>query len=313
MFETDFAYVSWHRGGEFLGVSLGYDIGQLPDSSNVRIRIGSGGTMGYNVSGEPVVSDVRGVRVIAKERIISDESGRPAHATYVAQFELDGVLYEVVKEDMNDAASERMERKDSFALLVNEIIRRGTTEELKAKLDLFDDPEIPELRDDDYTFAQALADPDFGRFVPQNVPSGVDFTSARRSITFSGEAHSSLWLWWDGGARYTHDSLKWYVSTVQSHHLDTLVSPGEREKYDMSLYPVPWGFSVPEELHYYVQSPVFRADDMSLDVVKAREYNSEGTHVRCFAVLIDDTIIEVSTRGINADRVWDMLQPLLVQ
>jgi hypothetical protein len=90
----------------------------------------------------------------------------------------------------------------------------------------------------------------------------------------------------------------------------------DREKFDVSLYPTPWFNSVPIEFHYYFQSPVFLADEFTLDAVMARtrlaESGRRGTDPRWetaqFGVLFDGILVEVSMTGISPEVIWEMFQ-----
>jgi hypothetical protein len=102
--------------------------------------------------------------------------------------------------------------------------------------------------------------------------------------------------------------------------LQNVVCISEREKYDVSLYPIPWAGSVPIEVHYYFQSPVFLAEEMSLEVISARTRwddnrrhpdpflgDTSGWRTSQFGILYGDVIVKISASGLTAEQIWNML------
>jgi len=249
---------------------------------------------------DPIISasDVHGVSVTAFVYGMDDEYFR-------ADFVLGGVAYRVETSDILAviAGTERsgMERLTS---LVNEIILGGP-----ADLSTLEDPIIPELRNDRLTLAEARLDADFGMFLPQHVPSGFTFETALRLVN---TRDNSLFVHWSRGL----DVISWRVGTPLESDLWNIVSANDREKFDVSLYSIPWFDSVPAEFRYYFQSPVFLADEFTLDVIIARTMlggsGRSGAAPRPettqFGVLFGDVLVEVSMTGVSPEEVWEMFQ-----
>ena len=157
------------------------------------------------------------------------------------------------------------------------------------------------------TLEESRNDPDFGAFLPANVPSGFSFDHARR---VTNQDTDSLFIFWHTGA----DSIHWQISKPTDHDRERIVSVDNREKFDVSLYPIPWAFSVPEELREFVMNPVFFAEDLTLDVIRARTLSDErrgGLQVSSFSVLYGDVIITISANGLSPEQVWEMLAELI--
>ena len=189
---------------------------------------------------------------------------------------------------------------DKITEVVNQIIVGGA-----ADLSVLADPEIPELRNEKLTLDEALNDPDFGSFIP-DIPSRFDFDGANR---FLNQDSNNLFITWSSYP--TFDVINWNISKANNRDRELIVSPDEREKYDLSLYPTPWMDSVPEDIFEFVMQPTFLAEDLTLDMVRARVIHSRsgsGDTVQIqLNVLYGDIIINVTTTGLSPEQVWDML------
>jgi hypothetical protein len=246
---------------------------------------------------DPKTSDVGGIPVVAG---VFDWEINDGVALYIASFKIDGIAYNIKLYDSDNGRN----GLDRLTELVNTIIRNGTPD-----VSVLSDPAIPELRNETLTLDEAYADPDFGAYLPHGVPSQFSFDSAQR---FINQESNSLFVFWYTEAGY--DTIMWSVSKPTEADRAHLVSADERKKYDLSLYPFPLADSIPAELWEYVNSPVFQAEELSLDVIKARAYLSDeqgdsGWRVD-FSVLYDDVIVSVNSKGISPKEVWEMFTAL---
>ena len=173
---------------------------------------------------------------------------------------------------------------------------------------ILDNPVIPELRDEQVSISEARSDPDFGEYLPISVPVPFQFDNARR---FINQETNSLMTFW-GADRA--ESIRWFVSMPTQHDIAHIVSVHEHEKYDLSLYSIPWAFSVPDEFHYYFQSPVFLAEELTIDVIRARTIwessrsgATPGWQTSQFSVLYDNVLITVSMNGVSPEQIWNMI------
>ena len=254
---------------------------------------------GFIYDHEPVISYVHDIPVTAG---VIEGIGVPEDSIskYIATFHIDGLFYGV---SLFDYTSDGLNRLTD---IVNIIIQNDA-----ADLSAFSTPVIPELRDEALTLEAAHMDPDFGAFIPKSIPPGLGFESARRFINQSTNSLSVLWH----AAMPNFDSISWRVSIPTEDDHARIVSVDEPEKFDLSLYPIPWMDSVPWELMQYVSNPVFLANELNLDVVRARLMEGRPqapgapaeTYGRInFYVLFDDIIIGVDANGVSPEDVWEM-------
>ncbi|MDR0272933.1 MAG: hypothetical protein LBI27_06415 [Clostridiales bacterium] len=264
------------------------------------VGAGGGSMRDYSyVDSEPIISDVAGILVTAET-----VRGMPI---YMAAFVMDEVTYDITIEVNNLEESGYNRGQDRLTEVVNALIRNGP-----ADLSVLNDPVIPELRDESLTLSEARSDPDFGMYLPENVPSRFGFESARRFINQDTDNLSVYW-----SIRFDYDYIDWRVSKATDYDLERIASPDERVKYDMELYPIPWADSVPTELRDYVLNPVFRAEDLTLDIIQARAYwvdtdrsDTPGWRMR-FSVLYGDAVVEVNVKGASPEQVWEMFNRMI--
>jgi len=246
----------------------------------------------------PIVSDVHSVSVTAFVYGVNNEYFR-------ADFVLNGVAYRVETSDISvvNTGVGKRDGMERLTELVNKIIVNGS-----ADLTVLANPVIPELRNDRLTLAEAQLEAEFGAFLPQNIPTGFIFESASRIVD---TRNNILFVSWSNGL----DFISWRVRTPLESDLLNIVSTHDRAKYDVSLYTIPWFGSVPMEYHNYFQSPVFLADEFTLDVITARtrlvENGRMGTASRWettqFGVLFGDVLVEVSMTGVSPEEIWEMM------
>lgn len=168
--------------------------------------------------------------------------------------------------------------------------------------------EIPEWFDKTLSHQEALNDPDFGAFMLREIPSEFAAESIRRYKDQSSNYLSGLWT-------CGYDELRWKVYTISEADEGRLTSIADKENYDLSLYPIPRASSVPEKLREIVDNPIFAAEDLTMDAVWARAYttgesgDSEGWRM-VFSVRYDDSIVEVRTKGVDPEWIYDQLKGL---
>jgi len=246
---------------------------------------------------EPVVSYVHGIPVTAWVNIdfgIAD-SGM---AQFFASFVLDGISYDIAVHDY--AGGE--DGPNRLTEIVNTIILNGP-----ADLSVLADPAKPEMRHDNLTLDEAIADPDFGAFLPAYIPDGFSFSSAQRLIN---QHSNDLMAFWDTGRLNT---IMWIVSEPTAHDLAHIVCVTDYEKYDLSLYPIPWMDSVPDEIFQYLMNPVFCAKELTLDTIQRRAVYESGRRDMPsswrvnFSVLYDGVVVRINIGGVPPEIVWDML------
>lgn len=165
--------------------------------------------------------------------------------------------------------------------------------------------DIPEWRSERLTLAQAEEEPDYGSYVQwfrAHIPGGFTFESAHREL---GQNRDYLSLCWTG--YYTDISITAYrIYDLPNGVMDV----SRPERYDERLYTIPYGESVPEEIMFGgFQDPVFRLEDMTLDLVNSRVLPRSDSGDRSgdrgnFDVLYPDgTLVSFSFKGVRPEEV----------
>lgn len=161
-------------------------------------------------------------------------------------------------------------------------------------------PPAPQRRT--LTAQQARADADFGAYLC-DAPKGFAASDFLRTDT-------------QLSAYYTHgyDYVEWHATRCTEADRTRIVSLDHPEDYDLSRYPIPRAQSVPADKRAVVDEPIFRADELTLEAVRARAErlndagDSTGERI-CFAVLYDGGIlVRVSTKGVSTDWVYAQIK-----
>ena len=282
-----------------IGMTQVRDANQL---ATISITQSSGYPLDILHDTEPNISYVYSVPVIAGTFWLAHhycDEGRQLY-NFNAIFELGNYLYRI---DLLDS-HEGDRGYDRLNEIVHMIIRSGPADHTNL-------PEvvIPELLNQPLTQEEAFHDQDFGIYMPSYVPSGLEFVGALRIVDQLNNYLSSNWH--EIGAA----SISWVVNTSHPLWYDQIVSVNDREKFDVNLYTIPWMDSVPNDIIDYLSSPVFLAQEMSLDIVQARTLYSgrNGTLNPSinFNVMFDGIIIQIGSLGVTAEEIWRMIESVL--
>lgn len=169
---------------------------------------------------------------------------------------------------------------------------------------------IPELMEQMYeSLAQARTEPDFGRYLPTQLPAGFAESAIRR---FRFDDSNYLSALWSRGL----DDLSWVITPFTEADAPRLTGVDEPENYDLSLYPIPRAESVPEELREIVEDPIFRAEELTLEAVLRRAYkvpdagDTDGWRMR-FSVRYGDVVVSISSKGVEPEWLYEQLAGLI--
>ena len=254
----------------------------------------------YVLNSDVKTSDILGTAVTAGYFESKPNSKGLRNVIYFASFNLSDLGYYV---ELSGGKSESAALRDEFSLLIGLLIRGSA-----ADLSIFDNPVIPELREDELNLSEAYADPDFGAYLPQDVPSGFAFESAMR---FINQRNNYLVALWAQGMTDIH----WRVSVLAEDDKARITPVADTQNYDLSLYPIPRADSVPHELREILDNPIFRIEDLTLEAVQSRAYevsdkgDISGPHMR-FSVLYGDTLAEINVKGATPEAIFEMLQQI---
>jgi len=327
------------------------------EEEDTRIRIERGTLMdcieGVHIRLPPsqtsVVNGTR-VAVFMNEALEEDDI-----VGFQADFVLDGFAYRINLSDTEEVGKLRI------AETLDKVILGGSS-----GLTTLDNPVIPDiLGSNALTLEDARLDPEFGEFVPLTIPRSFNFTFANRTTT---AFENSLYLEWrkpfdeeyliDAHTRWLDERtlesdvlpfddiiwremrMTWRISEATESDLERIVSASDRESYEWSLYPVveqpgrlSFFFDIPtEDFAFYDRflDPVFNASELSLAVIRAREWErvwiaqgadniyatSEAIDIFiptvnteiAFSVLYDDVIISVHMEGITPEQARAMFR-----
>ena len=183
-------------------------------------------------------------------------------------------------------------------------------EEGKPDLSIIVPEEIPELTEQMFdTLTEAKAEPDFGSYLPSEIPAGFGDASIYR---FKFQNSNFLTAMWSKGL----DDLSWVVTPYTEEDAHRLTSVDDKKNYDLSLYPIPRADSVPDELREIVNDPIFEAEELTLEAVYCRAYkvddagDTNGWRMK-FSVKYGDVIVSVSTKGVDPEWVYQQLTGLI--
>ncbi|MBC8536927.1 hypothetical protein [Feifania hominis] len=170
--------------------------------------------------------------------------------------------------------------------------------------------DIPEWENRVLTLSEARSDGRFGSFVPQRAPKGFSFESARRYRDWRSDGLNVLYT--DGG----YGTFELRVRAASEDDAARVLDPEKREAYDTGLYEIPWADSVPQQYAENFDNPVFLAQDVTAELLGRRMYHVEdagdaaGVRVR-LSVLLDDTLVEVSGKGLEQGDAVSVILALL--
>lgn len=254
----------------------------------------------YDLSEEPVVCTYNSVDVTAYMWTMD-----ASRITLNAYYEINGYQIAIGYDTTADAL---IEAKMEFEVLLDALTSyEEGTPDLKSIVPVV----IPEFFDRKLSLEVARQDEAFGAWMPDEVPEGFTEESIRRYKDQNSNDLSGLWT-------KGYDELSWRICFTDEEALSRLTSAADTENYDLSLYPIPRAQSVPDELRQIVNDPIFLAEELTLDVVKARAYKSgetggsNGWRMN-FGVIYGDTIVEVRAKGVDPEWVYRQLSALAAE
>lgn len=142
-----------------------------------------------------------------------------------------------------------------------------------------------------------------GAYIPDSIPKGYKFESSSWY-----EDKQLLTIMWCKGM----DDISFFIQ--QTEECDT-VDIQKPETYDVRLYEIPFGQTVPKEYRTVFDNPVFSWEDFSVEVLESRMYTVEdrgdtNTPRGNFSILFPDGVIVKFTGKATVNQIWEMFQSL---
>ena len=200
--------------------------------------------------------------------------------------------------------------EDSF--LSDLLIRLATGDPGLTLEHLMTNENIPAWREDEFaSLATARQETAFAPYLPQKELSGYPEFYGRLSYQ---EGHQNrLFVRWS--RVYGYDDVEVAVNLPEDGWKCpyTPVDVDNPASYDTRLYTTPWCDSVPQEYQDDFYSPTFRAGDMTLEVVKARntEKDTGGSSYHFRVLHPDGALVSYVCDGLTAQQVWELVEPTL--
>jgi len=167
---------------------------------------------------------------------------------------------------------------------------------------IIDSEACRKLEAEEYTLEQARAIEGLGKYVPTKLPENYVFEGAYSNLEVE---EANLTVSWSRGM----DSLMLHIQ--KTDNAPQTVDIEVPERYDVRLYEIPYGETVPKEYRQTFDNPVFSWEDLNQDIVESRmkSYTDAGdtdTPRGSFAVLFPDGIVvRFNGRG-TAAQIWEM-------
>lgn len=171
--------------------------------------------------------------------------------------------------------------------------------------------EVPAWREESFdTLDQARRESDFAPYLPERDPAGYGDFYGR--LSYQEGVRNSLFVRWSRG----YDEVEVSVSLPEGEgrEAEEPVDVRVPESWDWRLYEgAIYGSTIPEEYQDGFFSPVFRAEELSPDVVEGRmrPHDTGGESCR-FSVLYDSgAVASYTCSGLSAREVWEIAEGTL--
>lgn len=169
--------------------------------------------------------------------------------------------------------------------------------------------DIPAWRSQSFeTLDQARQETAFAPYLPQQDLSGYGEFDGH--LTYQEGTANQLGVAWSKG----YDSVRVSVRLPEGGPPECRpVDASDPAGYDVRLYEIPWCDSVPAEYRLDFYSPTFHAEDMTREIVAARQTEKDtGGSTFHFKVLHSNgVLVEYSCDGLTVDQVWSMVESTL--
>ena len=251
--------------------------------------------------------------VVAEPQGINDVWGTEVSATQ-NRYDCDGDSIEetcytltFLREEVLGARLELQdEDRERGQAMVEGILSRLLDPQRSVSLDFLTPEEIPAWRYERLTMEEARQEPDFAAYFPEHIPE--DFQPEEAWLDM-GQGRYSLRLCWSRGSNTISVCINRMAEVPASQFADLQ----EPASYDLRLYPIPRGDSIPDLYWDSIQDPVFRAEDVTQALLEARVdpiLAEEKTHFQ-FQILHADGVLVQYSLDVSLTELWAMVEPTL--
>ena len=173
--------------------------------------------------------------------------------------------------------------------------------------------DIPAWRADTFSILEeAQQEAAFAPYLPASAPAG--YGEFEGNLFYQEGTKNTLFLRWSQG----YNDVTVRVSLPEGGAPGgEPVDVNNPATYDVRLYSIPWCDSVPEEYRETVDHPIFRAQDMTREVVAARSRSYQdagdidGPRIDFTIRYSDGTEAVYTSKGLSEDALWAMISPTL--
>ena len=173
--------------------------------------------------------------------------------------------------------------------------------------------DIPAWRADTFSsLEEARQEAAFAPYLPASAPAG--YGEFEGTLSYQEGTKNTLFLRWSRGLADVTVRVSLPEGGAPEGEPVDISNPAA---YDVRLYAIPWCDSVPEEYRETVDHPIFRAQDMTREVVAARSYSYrdagdiDGPRIDFTIRYPDGTEAQYTSKGLNEDDLWAMISPTL--
>ena len=287
-----------------------YVFGEHPDGPSFTLELRPG-TLPVSCLVEPdrATTDVWGVEVTGWGRTYDRDGDGVEDSICGSEFMAGevGVRFETVV-PANAAGDPGGASRLFNTLLVRQALSQDGGLSLEA---LMTAEKVPAWRMEEFSsLEEARTEAAFAPYLPRTAPDGYGEFSGR--LEYQEGNYNLLWARWSRNYQDVEVMVRLPEGEESTYY--QLVDPNEPETYDKRVYSIPWADSVPEEYRETVDHPMFRAEDMSREIVEARahfktEQGEPDAWVIDFAVLHPDgAVVEYSCEGLTPEQVWTMVE-----
>lgn len=173
--------------------------------------------------------------------------------------------------------------------------------------------DVPDWRTDTFSsLEEAQQEAAFAPYLPASAPAG--YGAFEGNLFYQEGIKNTLFLRWSQGLADVTVGISLPEGGVPDGDPVDINNPAA---YDVRLYSIPWCDSVPEEYWETVDNPIFRAQDMTREVVAARSRSYrdagdiDGPRIHFTIRYSDGTEAVYTSKGLSEDALWAMISPTL--